>query len=38
MVSVSADKLDRVLGYRPQRGDFLTGLIRDAVGRKELKG
>jgi nucleoside-diphosphate-sugar epimerase len=38
MVSVSVDKLDRVLGSRPQRGEFLTGLIRDAVGGKELEG
>jgi nucleoside-diphosphate-sugar epimerase len=38
MVSVSVDKLDRVLGYRLQRGEFLTGLIRDAVGGKELEG
>jgi nucleoside-diphosphate-sugar epimerase len=38
MVSVSSDKLDRALGYTPRRGEFLTGLIRDAVGAKELKG
>jgi len=29
MVSVSIDKLDRTLGYRPERGEYLTGLIRD---------
>lgn len=38
MVSVSVDKLDRVLGYRPERGEYLTGLIQDAVGGKELEG
>lgn len=31
MVSVSVDKLDRVLEYRPGRGEYLTGLIRDAL-------
>ncbi len=31
MVSVSVDKLGRVLGCGPQRGEFLTGLIRRAV-------
>jgi UDP-glucose 4-epimerase len=38
MVSVSVDRLDRVLGYEPERGEFLTGLIRDAVGGRELEG
>jgi UDP-glucose 4-epimerase len=27
MISVSVDKLRRVLGYRPEGGEFLTGLI-----------
>jgi UDP-glucose 4-epimerase len=31
MISVSVDKLRRVLGYRPERGEFLTGLIRRAL-------
>jgi nucleoside-diphosphate-sugar epimerase len=28
MVSVSIDKLRRLLEYRPERGEFLTGMIR----------
>ena len=32
MVSVSVDKLERWLGYAPQCGEYLTGLIRDALG------
>ena len=32
MVSVSVDKLARCLGYAPQRGEYLTGLIREALG------
>jgi nucleoside-diphosphate-sugar epimerase len=32
MVSVSVDKLHRLLGYEPLRGEFLTGLIRGALG------
>jgi len=31
MVSVSVDKLRRRLGYEPERGEFLTGLIRAAL-------
>ena len=31
MISVSVDKLRRVLGYEPQRGEFLTGLVRQAL-------
>jgi nucleoside-diphosphate-sugar epimerase len=31
MVSVSVDKLRRVLGYEPESGEFLTGLIRRAA-------
>jgi UDP-glucose 4-epimerase len=29
MISVSVDKLRRVLGYEPERGEFLTGLIQN---------
>ena len=32
MISVSVDKLGRVLGHRPEQGEFLTGLIRCALG------
>jgi UDP-glucose 4-epimerase len=31
MVSVSMGKLERSLGYRPERGEYLTGLIQDAI-------
>jgi UDP-glucose 4-epimerase len=31
MISVSVDKLRRVLGCRPESGEFLTGLIRRAL-------
>jgi nucleoside-diphosphate-sugar epimerase len=31
MVSVSVDKLRRLLGYRPEEGEFLTGLIHNAL-------
>jgi UDP-glucose 4-epimerase len=31
MISVSVDKLHSLLGYRPERGEFLTGLIRHAL-------
>jgi UDP-glucose 4-epimerase len=34
MVSVSVAKLRRWLGYEPQQGEFLTGLIRDALKRE----
>jgi nucleoside-diphosphate-sugar epimerase len=37
MVSVSVDKLGRVLGYRPKRGEFLTELIRHAFVREEVE-
>jgi UDP-glucose 4-epimerase len=33
MVSLSVDKLRAVLGYRPIRGEFLTGLIRWSINR-----
>jgi UDP-glucose 4-epimerase len=33
MVSVSVDKLRRLLGYRSERGEFLTGLIREALSK-----
>ena len=36
MVSVSVDKLRRRLGYEPQHGEFLTGLIRRALGQLAL--
>ena len=29
MISVSVDKLRRLLGYQPERGEFLTGLIQN---------
>jgi UDP-glucose 4-epimerase len=32
MVSVSTSKLARMLGCEPARGEYLTGLIRDALG------
>ena len=32
MISVSVDKLCRVLGYVPQKGEFLSGLIQCALG------
>jgi UDP-glucose 4-epimerase len=32
MISVGVDKLRRRLGYEPQREEFLTGLIRRALG------
>jgi nucleoside-diphosphate-sugar epimerase len=32
MISVSVDKLRRVLGYAPEKGEFLSGLIRCALG------
>jgi hypothetical protein len=35
---VSVDKLNSVLGYRPERGEFLTGLIQDAIGRGKAGG
>lgn len=31
MISVSVDKLRQLLGCEPQRGEFLTGLIRRAL-------
>jgi UDP-glucose 4-epimerase len=31
MISVSIDRLRRELGYKPELGEFLTGLIRDAI-------
>jgi UDP-glucose 4-epimerase len=31
MISVSVDKLRRLLRYRPERGEFLTGLIQHAL-------
>jgi UDP-glucose 4-epimerase len=31
MISVSMDKLQTCLGYRPRQGEFLTGLIGDAL-------
>jgi UDP-glucose 4-epimerase len=31
MISVSVDKLRRLLGYKPERGEFLTGLIRGTL-------
>jgi UDP-glucose 4-epimerase len=34
MVSVNVDKLRRVLGYKPERGEFLTRLIRNDLGRR----
>jgi len=35
MISVSVDKLGRLLGSEPERGEFLTGLIQRALeGRK----
>jgi UDP-glucose 4-epimerase len=34
MISVSVDRLRRVLGYEPQRGEFLTALIRRALREK----
>jgi nucleoside-diphosphate-sugar epimerase len=37
MISVSVDKLRRVLGYEPCRGEFLSTLIRHAIGRKGEK-
>jgi nucleoside-diphosphate-sugar epimerase len=33
MISVSVDKLQRCLGYRPEGGEFLTALIRGALQR-----
>lgn len=33
MVSVSVEKLSRLLGYRPERGEFLTQLIASALGK-----
>jgi UDP-glucose 4-epimerase len=33
MISVSVDKLQRCLAYRPQQGEFLTGLIRGMLQR-----
>jgi nucleoside-diphosphate-sugar epimerase len=35
MISVSVDKLRRLLDYQPERGEFLTGLIREAVNREK---
>jgi UDP-glucose 4-epimerase len=35
MVSVSVDKLRRRLGYEPERGEFLTGLIQEALAERE---
>jgi len=34
MVSVSVDKLHRRLGYEPERGEFLTGLIQNALAER----
>jgi UDP-glucose 4-epimerase len=34
IVSVSVDKARRVLGYKPERGEFLTGLVRNDLGRR----
>jgi len=34
MVSVSVDKLRRRLGYEPARGEFLTGLIQEALAER----
>lgn len=34
MVSVSVDKLRSRLGFQPQRGEFLKGMIRDSIRRK----
>ena len=33
MVSVSVDRLRSTLGFQPQRGEFLTGMIRSSVRR-----
>jgi UDP-glucose 4-epimerase len=33
MVSVSVDKLSQLLGYKPERGEFLTQLIASALGK-----
>lgn len=35
MISVSVDKLFAVLGYEPRRGEFLTTLIQNSLGRSE---
>jgi len=37
MISVSVDKLCRLLEYEPRYGEFLTGLIRRALSEKEVK-
>jgi len=36
MIPASVDKLRRVLGYEPEKGEFLTGLIRRALGELEV--
>jgi UDP-glucose 4-epimerase len=36
MVSVSVDKLRSALGYRPERGEFLTRLIRKALDERRV--
>jgi UDP-glucose 4-epimerase len=35
MISASVDRLRAVLGYKPERGEFLTALIRNSLGRPE---
>jgi UDP-glucose 4-epimerase len=35
MISVSVDKLRVVLGCKPERGEFLTALIRGSLGKQE---
>jgi UDP-glucose 4-epimerase len=37
MISVSVDKLRRILGYEPESGDFLTKLIRYAFGERKAE-